>query len=359
MLDQGTGPGRRASTASSGSPSPAASASSTPPRPTAPSPLQEVVRAGARGPQADLPRHQGHAPRRPAQMLEMLDERLAALGTDYVDLFFIHGLGDDHSARRRDQPGQEQGVQGGGRGDPEVGQGEVRRLLDPPQGPRRRSSRRRPRAGSSTRSCSSTPPGSTRTRPLNKALDACHEEGDRPDLDEADRRPVLRRQAQGEHPRGGRPRGCPMLAERKLTPFQGLLHAIWTDERISCVCVSMRNTDQIRENTDAARRFEPLKTAEIHQLRDAVLAPGPTLCADCDGRCSVAAGTDGRARQPDPVPHLPRAPRRPRRGPPPVRRALRPRPATGPGADLEAARAACPNQLDFARLLPEVDRHLA
>ena len=83
----------------------------------------------------------------------------------------------------------------------------------------------------------------------------------------------------------------PMLAETKLTPFQGLLHAIWTDERISCVCTSMRNTDQIRENADAARRFEPLKTADIHQLRDAMLAAGPTLCADCDGRCSVAAGT--------------------------------------------------------------------
>jgi hypothetical protein len=29
------------------------------------------------------------------------------------------------------------------------------------------------------------------------------------------------------------------------------------------------------------------------------------------------------------------------------------------GADLEAARLACPNRLDFARLLPEVDRNLA
>ena len=28
-------------------------------------------------------------------------------------------------------------------------------------------------------------------------------------------------------------------------------------------------------------------------------------------------------------------------------------------ADLEAARAACPARLDFARLLPEVDRQLA
>ena len=28
-------------------------------------------------------------------------------------------------------------------------------------------------------------------------------------------------------------------------------------------------------------------------------------------------------------------------------------------ADLVAARAACPSQLDFAKLLPEADRHLA
>ena len=86
-------------------------------------------------------------------------------------------------------------------------------------------------------------------------------------------------------------RRVPVLAERKLTPYQGLLQAIWTDERISAVCTTMRNTDHIRENTDAAGRYEPLKQADIHQLRDATLAHGSMLCADCDGRCSVAAGT--------------------------------------------------------------------
>src|SRR6202789_4306424 len=83
----------------------------------------------------------------------------------------------------------------------------------------------------------------------------------------------------------------PMLAEKNLTPYQGLLHAIWTDERISGSCVSIKTTDQVREDSDAARRYSPLTTAEIHQLRDAALAFGPMLCADCDGRCSVAAGT--------------------------------------------------------------------
>ena len=36
-------------------------------------------------------------PRTPSQMMKMVDQRLATLGTDYIDLFFIHGLGDDHS----------------------------------------------------------------------------------------------------------------------------------------------------------------------------------------------------------------------------------------------------------------------
>jgi hypothetical protein len=60
---------------------------------------------------------------------------------------------------------------------------------------------------------------------------------------------------------------------------------------MSAVCTTMRNTDHIRENSDAALRYEPLKAAEIGQLRDATLASGPTLCADCDGRCALAAGT--------------------------------------------------------------------
>ena len=39
----------------------------------------------------------------------------------------------------------------------------------------------------------------------------------------------------------------PDLKEKGLTPYQALLHAIWSDERFASCCVSMRNTDQIRE----------------------------------------------------------------------------------------------------------------
>jgi predicted aldo/keto reductase-like oxidoreductase len=150
----------------------------------------------------------------------------------------------------------------------------------------------------------------------------------------------------------------PMLAERKLSPYQGLLHAIWTDERISASCVSMRNTDQIRENSEAAQRFEPLKTVEIFQLRDAVRAHGPTLCADCDGRCSIAAGTTAE------LGNLTRfLTYHQRHGDRAVARReyakMSAEARDWSGADLEAARAACPDRLDFAKLLPEVERHLA
>ena len=120
----------------------------------------------------------------------------------------------------------------------------------------------------------------------------------------------------------------------------------------------MRNTDQIRENTDAARRYEPVKEADIRQLRDAALAHGPTLCADCDGRCSLAAGT--RARLGDLTRYLTYHEHHGDRAE--ARRqyaALSEAARDWSDADLAAAQAACPNGLNFAKLLPEADRHLA
>jgi uncharacterized protein len=111
-------------------------------------------------------------------------------------------------------------------------------------------------------------------------------------------------------------------------------------------------------NTKAARAFAPLKAAEIQGLKDAFLASRPTMCLDCDGRCAIAAGTEAplgdltrfltyhehhghRAEARRYYSELPESAR------------------DWKGADLAAAQAACPNHLDFADLLPRVDRHLA
>ena len=112
-------------------------------------------------------------------------------------------------------------------------------------------------------------------------------------------------------------------------PYQALLHAIWTDERFSSVCVSMRNTDQIRENAAAARLFQPLTKSRdrpparcLHRRRadDVCLMRRPVQ----PGRRHA-----GRAGQPDQVPHLPRPSRLPRRSSAALCRARRRRAQTG------------------------------
>jgi uncharacterized protein len=82
------------------------------------------------------------------------------------------------------------------------------------------------------------------------------------------------------------------------------------------------------------------------------------LCGDCDGRCSIAAGT--RAELGNLTRFLTYHEHHGLRGE--ARRLyaeLSPEARDWSGADLEAARSACPNRLDFARLLPQVERLLA
>ena len=120
----------------------------------------------------------------------------------------------------------------------------------------------------------------------------------------------------------------------------------------------MRNTDQVRENTSAARTFEPLKQAEMDQLRAALLAAGPTMCTNCDGSCSRAGGTD--AALGDLTRLLTYHEQNGFRTD--ARRAyseLDEAARDWSGADLAAAREACPSKLDFASLLPRVERNLA
>lgn len=296
------------------------------------------------------------APKTPSQLLGMLDKRLEALGTDYVDLLFIHSFGDNHKL------------------DDAIAMVKSKELKDAFESARKSGKARL--LGISTHHKDRAHliqaaaeggfvdvimlqyrPWLDKDSPLNKAIDVAHKRGIGL---------ISMKQIAGNF-LGDKPRGSilqevarrvPVLAERKLTPYQGLLQAIWTDERLSAVCTTMRNTDHIRENTDAAVRYEPLKTTEIRQLRDATLAHGPTLCADCDGRCSLAGGTQAELGNLTRFltyheHHGDRALARE------LYDALPPEARDWAGADLEAARAACPNKLDFARLLRQMERYFA
>lgn len=296
-------------------------------------------------------------PKTPAELPAMIDKRLQALGTDSIDLMFIHSFGDNHSLadavamlKSRELARTVEKIKKSGKA----------KLVGISTHHKDRAALLEAAAegGSVDAIMVQYTPWLDKESPLNKALDVCWKQGigliamkqmagqflaHAPKINVLDE--VVRR--------------TPMLAEKKLTPFQGLLHAIWSDERLSAACVSMTNIDHIRENTDAALRYEkPLKAAELEQLRDAVLAHGPILCADCDGRCSRAAGTKAELGNLTRFltyheHHGDRAEARSRYA------ELSTEQRDWSGADLEAARLACPNRLDFARLLPEVDRNLA
>jgi uncharacterized protein len=287
-------------------------------------------------------------PKAPRQLITQLDKRLAMLGTDYVDLFLIHGIGPgEYGANSLNWPKSR----------------ELKATIDTIK----KSGKAR-FVGFSCHDarraeyCQAAADGGfidaimlqytpwlDKDSPLNRALDACHKKGIGL---------ISMKQVAGHGELEQAVRNIPTLREKGLTPYQGLLQAIWSDERISTACVSMRNTDQIREDSVAALKFSPLKQAEIQELRDLCLAARPTFCADCDGRCARAAGTT--AALGDLTRLLTYHEQYGYRDE--ARRLFAELPQEArdwTSADLEAAQQACPNRLDFAALLRRVERHLA
>jgi aryl-alcohol dehydrogenase-like predicted oxidoreductase len=287
-------------------------------------------------------------PTAPRELIPMLDQRLASLQTDYLDLLFIHGIGPaEYGPQSLEWPKSKELKE---TIEAIKKSGKARFVGFSCHDPRRAEYLQAAAEGGFVDVIMlQYSPWIAKDSALNRALDACHKRGIGL---------VSMKQIRGHQELAEVPRRVPGLKQRGLTPYQGLLHAIWTDERISSSCVSMRNTEQIREDSVAAANFKPLKAAELDQLRDACLAAGPTFCADCDGRCARAAGTeaplgdlarllsyhdqDGRRTE--------------------ARRLygqLTPAQRDWTGADLEAARKACPSGLDFASILPRIERHLA
>jgi len=288
------------------------------------------------------------------QFVADLDKRLEATGTDHLDLYFWHAMGDHGEdldfPKSREFAAAVAAIKKSGK---------AKFVGFSTHNPRRAEYIKAGTEGGFVDAIMvQYSPFLDKESPLNKALDAAHQAG--VGL-------ISMKQAAGQFGGAkGMPtplketvaRLAPVLADRKLSPFQGLLQAIWTDERIATSCVTMNNTDNLRENVDAARRFEPLKVAELEGLRLAALAAAPTFCADCDGRCSLAAGT--KARLGDLTRYLTYHEHHGYRGE--ARRnyaELTAAERDWSGADLDAARDACPSRLNFAELLPEADRHLA
>jgi aryl-alcohol dehydrogenase-like predicted oxidoreductase len=279
-------------------------------------------------------------PSTPRELIAKLDERLEALQTDYVDLIFIHALGDHDFAQEVEWPRSKEFKE---TADSIRKSGKARLVGFSTHHVRRPEILQNAAEGGFVDAIMlQNNPWIAQVDSMNRALDACHKRGIGL---------ISMKQVAGNWNLTEIGRRLPDLKEKGLTVYQGLLQAIWTDERFSSCCVSMRNTDQVRENAHAAKTFQPMTKAQIEQLRDACIAAGPTLCASCDGRCSHAAGTSAELGNLTRLltyhdHHGYRAEARR------LYSELSESARDWAGADLEAARTACPNKLDFARLLP-------
>jgi aryl-alcohol dehydrogenase-like predicted oxidoreductase len=304
------------------------------------------LRAMPAGTRGDLFLATKDQPNTPEQLFWQLDQRLEALQTDYVDLIFLHALGDRNFDVELEWP---RSPELKATADAIKRSGKARFVGFSTHHPMRHLLLQSAVQGGFVDVIMlQNNPWIAHDDNMNRALDACYKRGIGL---------VSMKQVAGNINLQEIGNALPEFTARGLMPYQALLHAIWSDERFASVCVSMRNTDQIRENAAAARAFQPLKKAQIDRVRDACIAAGPTMCAACDGRCSRAAGTTAELGNLTRFltyhdHHGYRAEARR------LYAGLDETARDWHGADLEAARAACPNQLNFTKLLPRAEEVL-
>lgn len=220
----------------------------------------------------DYPKKKG-----PEQLLEMIDQRLAALGTDYLDLYFIHQLCPEvYGAASVEWPKRDvfrrvaETLKSSGKcrmvgfschGGPEY----IQAAAD---------------GGFLDAIMVQYTPFYERGGAFDRALSACHEKG------------IGLIAMKTLRHAGNVPRRLPEFEKLGLTTHQALLQAVWSDPRITAVCNSVRNFDQMRSSLDAAHGYKkPLEIAQIDRLREVVLASRRTMCPGCPSCDALAAST--------------------------------------------------------------------
>jgi len=223
-----------------------------------------------------------HPKKGPEQMLEMIDKRLAACGTDYLDLFFLHGLGP-----------KEYGPDAVNWPKSDAFKKVVEKL---------KASGKARMVGFSCHDgllveCLNSAaeggfvdaimlkytPFFTPGDAFDKAVSACHSAG------------IGLVAMKTMRSAGEVPARIPEFDKLGLTTHQGLLQAVLSDSRISAICSAINNVGEMEANTAAVRDFKgPLQIADIETLKQTVLANRRTMCPGCPS-CDALSATTGLA----------------------------------------------------------------
>ena len=237
-------------------------------------------------------------PQTPRLLIKQLDERLAALKTDYVDLIFIHAVGDHDFATEVEWPKSKE-FKETAEAIRKSGKARFVGFSIAPPAPAGDPSQAAADGGFVDVIMLQNNPWIAeelgQKDEINRALDNCHKAGIGL---------ISMKQVAGNCNLDEIAKRLPGLKEKGLSPYQGCC------TRSGPTSDSPRAASRCATPTRFVRTprqhvvYKPLTTAELNQLRDAFIAAGPTLCAGCDGRVQPGRRHHGRARQPDAVPHL-------------------------------------------------------
>ena len=210
------------------------------------------------------------APGSPRELLSMIDNRLAALQTDYVDLFFIHGI----NTRR---PGME--------------------ALNWPKSDEFRETAQKLKESGKVKmvgfSCHDEylvdfmnaaaeggfldaimvqyDPFHEKGSGFDKALTACHEAG-------IGLVAMKNFRAVGEVSKR-----LPGLDQLGLTTHEAVVQKVMSDKRISAMCLESSNNEQLQENTGATLKYDESRAIAAAQiLRQHVMLASHPVCPGCE-----------------------------------------------------------------------------
>jgi uncharacterized protein len=217
--------------------------------------------------------HQG-----PKQLLEMIDRRLDACGTKYLDAFYIHGLGPrEYGDGSLEWPKSDEFKKVA---EQLKSSGKVKMVGFSCHDGRLNDYLQAAAAGGFLDIIMlKYTPFFTKGDAFDRAVDAAYQAG------------IGLVAMKNLRNTSDVPKRVPEFDKLGLTTHQTVLHAVWSDPRISVACCQLDNVGHIQEGTAAARSYQtPLKTAHVDRLKEIVLASRRTLCPGCPS-CDAFAAT--------------------------------------------------------------------
>ena len=214
----------------------------------------------------------------PKQLLEMIDRRLDACGTKYLDAFYIHGLGPrEYGNASLEWPKNDEFKKVA---ETLKSSGKVKMVgFSCHDGRLNDYLNAAAQGGFIDIIMLKYTPFFTRGDAFDQAADAAYKAG------------IALVAMKTMRNTGDVPKRVPEFDKLGLTTHQAVLQACWSDPRISVICNMIDNVDQMQASTAAARSYKtPLKTAQINRLKEIVLASRRTMCPGCPS-CDAFAAT--------------------------------------------------------------------